>query len=222
MGRAAGHAVRAVRDVKSALLRSTRSRRPGDRRPRAGRARRPGRLPRLRADHRADDAGCWRYDRGAQGHRRRRARRGRRRLFAPPVVAPRAAVERRAACAPAQQRADDAIVRALMITSRARSTGRAWHADFTLELIERRDRADLGLSGGELHRQQVAHALGIVHPDDRPKIEAGRTTRATRYDVRVRVPDRPAPTARSAGCSIAGSSCPAPAAACGATARSST
>ena len=173
--RAAGHAVRAVRDVKSAL--AALDEEPADliivdREP--GGLDVPGVCRRLRADHRADDA--WllaltiaahkvtadaALDAGADDYLHR------------PFSRAELLARARAGLRAAQQRADDAIVRALMINVPGAIYRSAWHADFTLELISDEIERISGYPAANFIASKKRTLWSIVHPDDRPKIEAG-------------------------------------------------
>ena len=163
------------------------------------------------------------HDRRPQADGGRGSRRRRRRLSAPPVHARRAAGpsprrpprgaaarRRRAGAGADGQRAGRHLPLGVARRLHARAD-------------QRRDRADLRLPGGELHRQQEADAVEhrasgrpAEHPDG---AQPGAAATASRSASST---GSSAPTARSAGSSTAASSCPAPAAGCGATARSST
>ena len=83
----------------------------------------------------------------------------------------------RAGLRAAQQRADDTLVRALMVNVPGAIYRSAWHAGPHAGADQRRDRADLGLSGGELHRQLQADAAEH-RPPARP--QAGACARSPR------------------------------------------
>ena len=128
----------------------------------------------------------------------------------------------RAGLRAAQQRADDALVRALMANVPGAIYRSAWHADFTLELISDEIERISGYPAANFIASKQRTLLSILHPDDREQVpggvdQASPTTGRSRSST-----GSSAPTARSAGCSTAATSSRAPAGGCGATARSST
>ena len=172
--RAAGHAVRAVRDVRSALAALDED--PADlvivdREP--GGLDVPGVCRKLREDHRADDA--WllaltiaaskrtadaALDAGADDYLHR------------PFTRAELLARARAGLRAAQQRADDAIVRALMVNVPGAIYRSAWHANFTLELISDEIERISGYPAANFIASKKRTLWSIVHPDDRPKIQA--------------------------------------------------
>jgi PAS domain S-box-containing protein len=170
--RAAGHAVRAVRDVKSALkaLEDDSAdlvivdREPGGQDV-------PGVCRALRASHedawllaltiaahkRTADAAL---DAGADDYLHR------------PFSRAELLARARAGLRAAQQRADDAIVRALMVNVPGAIYRSAWHANFTLELISDEIERISGYPAANFVASKKRTLWSILHPDDKPKVEA--------------------------------------------------
>ena len=130
----------------------------------------------------------------------------------------------RAGMRAAQQRADDKLVRALMVNVPGAIYRSAWHADHTLELIS--DEIER-ISGYPPHNF-IASAQADDHehrPPRRPRRGADARGRGRERPRRRRSSSSTgssAPTARCAGCSTAASRSPGRAGGCGWTARSST
>jgi len=171
--RAAGHAIRAVRNVDAAL--AALDEEPADlvivdREPAGLDV--PGVCRRLRADHRADEA--WllaltiaahkvtadaALDAGADDYLHR------------PFTRSELLARARAGLRAAQQRADDAIVRALMVNVPGAIYRSAWHANFTLELISDEIERISGYPAANFIASKKRTLWSIVHPDDRPKMQ---------------------------------------------------
>jgi PAS domain S-box-containing protein len=173
--RAAGHAVTAVRDVKSALAALEED---GadlvivDREP--GGLDVPGVCRALRGNHAADEA--WllaltlaaskrtadaALDAGADDYLHR------------PFTRAELLARARAGLRAAQQRADDAIVRALMVNVPGAIYRSAWHANFTLELISDEIERISGYPAANFIASKKRTLWSIVHPEDRAKIQEG-------------------------------------------------
>ncbi len=169
--RAAGHAVRAVRDVKSAL--KALAEEPADlvivdREPAGVDV--PGVCRALRASHeeawllaltiaahkRTADAAL---DAGADDYLHR------------PFSRAELLARARAGLRAAQQRADDAIVRALMVNVPGAIYRSAWHANFTLELISDEIERISGYPAANFVASRKRTLWSIVHPDDKPMIQ---------------------------------------------------
>ena len=122
----------------------------------------------------------------------------------------------RAGVRAAQQRADDMLVRALLVNVPGAIYRSAWHAGHALELISDEIERISGYPPVDFVASAKRTLMSIVHR---------RTASGSRAPWRLRTPSprRPsssstgscAPTARCAGCSTAASSCPARAAGCG-------
>ena len=78
----------------------------------------------------------------------------------------------RAGLRAAQQRADDAIVRALMVNVPGAIYRSAWHANFTLELISDEIERISGYPAANFIASKKRTLWSILHPDDKPKIQA--------------------------------------------------
>jgi PAS domain S-box-containing protein len=78
----------------------------------------------------------------------------------------------RAGLRAAQQRADDALVRALMVNVPGAIYRSAWHANFTIELISDEIERISGYPAANFIASKKRTLWSIVHPDDRAKIEA--------------------------------------------------
>ncbi len=171
--RAAGHAPRAVRDAASALADARgRARRPGDRRPRAGRARR-GRRAAARCATALELSDPWllaitvpakgrgadaALDAGADDYLHRPFTRGE--LLA----------RARAGVRAAQQRADDMLVRALMVNVPGAIYRSAWHAGHSLELISDEIERISGYPPVDFVASAKRTLISIVHPRDRKRV----------------------------------------------------
>src|ERR687892_862203 len=171
--RAAGHAVRAVRDVKSALVALDED---GadlvivDREP--GGLDVPGVCRRLRADHRADDA--WLLALTIAAHKRTADAAldaGADDYLHRPFSRAELLARARAGLRAAQQRADDALVRALMVNVPGAIYRSAWHDNFTIELISDEIERISGYPAANFIASKKRTLWSIVHPDDKPKIQ---------------------------------------------------
>jgi PAS domain S-box-containing protein len=172
--RAAGHAVRAVRDVKSALAALDEE---GadlvivDREP--GGLDVPGVCRRLRENHCADEA--WLLALTIAAHKRTADAAldaGADDYLHRPFTRAELLARARAGLRAAQQRADDAIVRALMVNVPGAIYRSAWHANFTLELISDEIERISGYPAANFIASKKRTLWSILHPDDKPKIQA--------------------------------------------------
>ena len=77
----------------------------------------------------------------------------------------------RAGLRAAQQRADDAIVRALMVNVPGAIYRSAWHANFTLELISDEIERISGYPATNFIASRKRTLWSIMHPDDKEKIQ---------------------------------------------------
>ena len=129
----------------------------------------------------------------------------------------------RAGVRAAQQRSDDTLLRALMVNVPGAIYRSAWHANYTLALISDEIERISGYPPANFIASAKRTLMSIVHPDDRAQASSrGSSTPTTPTARSSSSTGSCAPTARSAGCSTAGSSSRARAAGCGWTARSST
>ena len=78
----------------------------------------------------------------------------------------------RAGLRAAQQRADDALVRALMVNVPGAIYRSAWHANFTIELISDEIERISGYPAANFIASKKRTLWSIVHPDDRARMEA--------------------------------------------------
>ena len=105
----------------------------------------------------------------------------------------------------ARQRSDDRLMRALMLNVPGAIYRSAWHAGHVVELISDEIERIAGYLPSNFVASTRRTLLSIVHPDDLDDARAGRPVRR-----RARAAPSPsstgscAPTARCAGCSIAG------------------
>ena len=132
----------------------------------------PGVCRRLRADHRADDA--WLLALTIAAHKRTADAAldaGADDYLHRPFSRAELLARARAGLRAAQQRADDAIVRALMINVPGAIYRSAWHANFTLELISDEIERISGYPAANFIASKKRTLWSIVHPDDRPKIQ---------------------------------------------------
>ena len=218
-----GTTSRAVRRVNEALAGAGQDvGRPRDRGPRAGRARRPRRVPRAQEDPRLEDA--WLLAITLSAHKRTADAAldaGADDYLHRPFSRAELLARARAGLSAAQQRADDALMRALMANVPGAIYRSAWHANYTLELISDEIERISGYPAANFIASAQRTLMSTVHPDDHDRSTRPSRTPST-ASRSCSSTGSSAPTARSAGCSTAAISCPPPAAACGATARSST
>ena len=171
--RAAGHAIRAVRDVdaaRKALDDEHADLVIVDREPGGG-LDGPGVCRALRKDHRLDEA--WllaitvaaqkrtadaALDAGADDYLHR------------PFSRAELLARARAGLRAAQQRADDALVRALMANVPGAIYRSAWHADFTLELISDEIERISGYPAANFIASRKRTLMSILHPDDHDSV----------------------------------------------------
>ncbi|HEY7074767.1 MAG TPA: PAS domain-containing protein [Solirubrobacteraceae bacterium] len=78
----------------------------------------------------------------------------------------------RAGLRAAQQRADDALLKALMVNVPGAIYRSAWHANFTLELISDEIERISGYPAANFLASNKRTILSIVHPDDRERVLA--------------------------------------------------
>ena len=97
----------------------------------------------------------------------------------------------RAGLRAAQQRADDALVRALMANVPGAIYRSAWHADYTLELISDEIERISGYPAANFIASKRRTLFSILHPDDREQVRTAIDRASGRRAVRARVPDRP-------------------------------
>ncbi len=170
--RAAGHQIRAVRNVKDAL--TALDEEPADlvivdREP--GGLDVPGVIRALRADARLEEA--WllaitlaaqkrtadlALDAGADDYLHR------------PFSRAELLARARAGLRAAQQRSDDALVRALMANVPGAIYRSAWHADYTLELISDEIERISGYPASNFIASKRRTISSIVHPDDQERV----------------------------------------------------
>jgi PAS domain S-box-containing protein len=170
--RAAGHGIRAVRRVKEALAaldETTADLVIVDREP--GGLDVPGVCRALKADHRLEDA--WvlaitlaahkrtadaALDAGADDYLHR------------PFSRAELLARARAGLRAAQQRSDDALVRALMANVPGAIYRSAWHADYTLELISDEIERISGYPAANFIASKQRTLMSTIHPDDRDRV----------------------------------------------------
>ena len=130
----------------------------------------------------------------------------------------------RAGVRAAQQRADDMLVRALLVNVPGAIYRSAWHAGHSLELISDEIERISGYPPVDFVASAKRTLMSIVHPRDRKRVSRAVAAAATPTPSAGSWSSTGscAPTARSAGCSTAASSCTARAGGCGWTARCST
>jgi PAS domain S-box-containing protein len=171
--RAAGHAIRAVRNGDAAL--AALDEEPADliivdREPAGLDV--PGVCRKLRADHRADEA--WLLALTIAAHKRTADAAldaGADDYLHRPFTRAELLARARAGLRAAQQRADDAIVRALMVNVPGAIYRSAWHANFTLELISDEIERISGYPAANFIASKKRTLWSIIHPEDRPKIQ---------------------------------------------------
>ena len=174
MARAARHAARAALGVAAAL--AALGEEPGatrDRRPRAGPAwTRPTVCRALRADPRLGDAWLLAITVAGQGPRADAALdAGADDYLHRPFTRAELLARARAGLRAAQQRSDDALLRALLVNVPGAIYRSAWHAGFAARADQRRDRADLRLSARPNFLASAKRTIvSIVNPDDRERV----------------------------------------------------
>jgi PAS domain S-box-containing protein len=170
--RAAGHSVRAVRGPDAAL--ATIEEEPADliivdREP--GGLDTPGVLRALRADDRLDDA--WLLAITVAAHKRTADAAldaGADDYLHRPFSRAELLARARAGLRAAQQRADDALVRALMANVPGAIYRSAWHADYTLELISDEIERISGYPAANFIASKRRTLMSVIHPDDRDRV----------------------------------------------------
>jgi PAS domain S-box-containing protein len=173
--RAAGHAIRAVRNADAAL--AALDEEPADlvivdREPAGLDV--PGVCRKLRSDHRADEA--WLLALTIAAHKRTADAAldaGADDYLHRPFTRAELLARARAGLRAAQQRADDAIVRALMVNVPGAIYRSAWHANYTLELISDEIERISGYPAANFIASKKRTLWSIMHPDDRERIEDG-------------------------------------------------
>ena len=171
--RAAGHAVRAVRNVADALQALEEDHADlviVDREPAGLDV--PGVCRALRADERLEEA--WLLALTIAAHKRTADAAldaGADDYLHRPFTRAELLARARAGLRAAQQRADDALVRALMVNVPGAIYRSAWHADFTLELISDEIERISGYPAANFIASKKRTLWSIVHPDDRPNIQ---------------------------------------------------
>src|SRR5918912_1892116 len=78
----------------------------------------------------------------------------------------------RAGLRAAQQRADDALMRAMMVNVPGAMYRSAWHADYTLELISDEIERISGYPAANFIASKRRTLFSILHPDDREQVRA--------------------------------------------------
>jgi PAS domain S-box-containing protein len=170
--RAAGHAVQAVRNVDDALNVLEEEHADlviVDREP-AGRDV-PGVIRALRADPRLEEA--WLLALTIAAHKRTADAAldaGADDYLHRPFSRAELLARARAGLRAAQQRADDALVRALMVNVPGAIYRSAWHADHTVELISDEIERISGYPAANFIASRKRTLWSIVHPDDRPRL----------------------------------------------------
>jgi PAS domain S-box-containing protein len=167
--RAAGHAVRAVRGPDAALAAIEEE--PADliivdREP--GGLDAPGVCRALRADERLDDA--WLLAITVAAHKRTADAAldaGADDYLHRPFSRAELLARARAGLRAAQQRSDDALMRALMANVPGAIYRSAWHADYTLELISDEIERISGYPAANFIASKKRTLMSIIHPDDR-------------------------------------------------------
>ena len=171
--RAAGHAVRAVRRVSDALAELDKrsadlvivDREPGGRDV-------PGVCRALKADERLEDA--WLLAITLAAHKRTADAAldaGADDYLHRPFSRAELLARARAGLRAAQQRADDALVRALMANVPGAIYRSAWHANYTLELISDEIERISGYPAANFIASKKRTLMSIMHPDDREHVE---------------------------------------------------
>jgi PAS domain S-box-containing protein len=179
--RAAGHAVRAVRNVKDALHALEEDHADlviVDREPAGLDV--PGVCRALRADPQLEEA--WLLALTIAAHKRTADAAldaGADDYLHRPFTRAELLARARAGLRAAQQRADDAIVRALMVNVPGAIYRSAWHANFTLELISDEIERISGYPAANFIASKKRTLWSIVHPDDRPTIQAALNQAST-------------------------------------------
>ena len=171
--RAAGHSIRAVRNADGAL--TALDEEPADlvivdREPAGLDV--PGVCRKLRADHRADEA--WLLALTIAAHKRTADAAldaGADDYLHRPFTRAELLARARAGLRAAQQRADDAIVRSLMVNVPGAIYRSAWHANFTLELISDEIERISGYPAANFIASKKRTLWSIIHPEDREKIQ---------------------------------------------------
>jgi PAS domain S-box-containing protein len=171
--RAAGHSVRAVRNVSSALSALEEDHADlviVDREPAGLDV--PGVCRVLRADPRLEEA--WLLALTIAAHKRTADAAldaGADDYLHRPFSRAELLARARAGLRAAQQRADDALVRALMVNVPGAIYRSAWHANFTVELISDEIERISGYPAANFIASKRRTLWSIIHPDDRPKIQ---------------------------------------------------
>jgi PAS domain S-box-containing protein len=167
--RAAGHAIRTVRDVaaaRKALDEAHADLVIVDREP-AGGLDVPGVCRALRADDRLDEAWLLAITLAAQKRTADAALdAGADDYLHRPFSRAELLARARAGLRAAQQRADDALVRALMANVPGAIYRSAWHADYTLELISDEIERISGYPAANFIASRKRTLMSIIHPDD--------------------------------------------------------
>jgi PAS domain S-box-containing protein len=167
--RAAGHAVNAVRRVGEALTaleKDTADLVIVDREP--GGLDVPGVIRALRADARLEDA--WLLAITLAAHKRTADAAldaGADDYLHRPFSRAELLARARAGLRAAQQRSDDALMRALMANVPGAIYRSAWHADYTLELISDEIERISGYPAANFIASKKRTLMSIIHPDDR-------------------------------------------------------
>jgi PAS domain S-box-containing protein len=171
--RAAGHAVRAVRGVDAAL--AALEKEPADlvivdREP--GGLDAPGVIRALRADPRLEEAWLLAITLAAQKRTADAALdAGADDYLHRPFSRAELLARARAGLRAAQQRADDALMRALMTNVPGAIYRSAWHAGYTLELISDEIERISGYPASNFIASKRRTLPSIVHPDDRERVD---------------------------------------------------
>jgi PAS domain S-box-containing protein len=176
--RAAGHGVRAVRRVSEALAALDET--PADlvvvdREP--GGLDAPGVCRALKKDPRLEDA--WVLAITVAAHKRTADAAldaGADDYLHRPFSRAELLARARAGLRAAQQRADDALVRALMANVPGAIYRSAWHADFTLELISDEIERISGYPAANFIASKKRTLFSILHPDDRDRVHKAIST----------------------------------------------
>jgi PAS domain S-box-containing protein len=171
--RAAGHGIRAVRNVEAALQALEEDHADlviVDREPAGLDV--PGVCRALRADPRLEEA--WLLALTIAAHKRTADAAldaGADDYLHRPFSRAELLARARAGLRAAQQRSDDALVRALMVNVPGAIYRSAWHANFTLELISDEIERISGYPAANFIASAKRTLWSIVHPDDRPKMQ---------------------------------------------------
>jgi PAS domain S-box-containing protein len=189
--RAAGHAVRAVRNADDAL--AVLDEEPADliiadREPAGLDV--PGVCRKLRGDARADEA--WLLALTIAAHKRTADAAldaGADDYLHRPFTRAEMLARARAGLRAAQQRADDALMRALMVNVPGAIYRSAWHTGFTLELISDEIERISGYPAANFIASKKRTLMSVIHPDDRERVgrEVAKATEGEPFGLEYRI-----------------------------------